>query len=86
MHKVTVSLLRELTRLAAEGVPQAAAARLTGEKREFVQYWAKANHVTFQPRQNRGMPAWLLPEMARQAEAALRRTCERVCHFAPVRN
>jgi hypothetical protein len=77
-HTVTIALLRSLARMAAEGVPANVAARRTGENSAFVRYWARNHHVSFAPMQNRGMPAWLLPEAARQAEVTLRATWERV--------
>jgi hypothetical protein len=75
-HKVTIALLRALERMAVEGVPRHEAARRIGVRPEFVVYWASKRHVPFQPRQNRGMPAWLMPELARQAEMRLRATWE----------
>lgn len=80
-HKVTIATLRTLERMAVDGVPINEAARRIGQKAYIVKYWALSQHLSFQPRQNRGMPAWMLPEAMRQAEAALRTTCERVrCH------
>jgi hypothetical protein len=80
-HRVTIGALRALQRMAVEGVTMSSAARRTGENAAFVVYWARGHRVPFQPRQNRGLPAWLMPEAARQAERALRASMQRVGRF-----
>jgi len=77
-HRVTIAMLRTLQRMAVQGVPVHEAARRTGEKNDFVKYWARTQHIRFVPMQNRGLPAWLIPEAARQAEDALRASLQRV--------
>jgi hypothetical protein len=77
-HRVTIATLRTLERMAVDGVPLNEAARRTGEETYFVKYWASRRNVRFAPQQYRGTPAWLFPEMVRQAEAVLRATWEQI--------
>lgn len=80
-HRVTIGTLRSLQRMAVQGVPMREAARRTGENVAFVGYWARGHRVPFQPMQNRGLPGWLMPEAARQAERALRASMQRVGRY-----
>jgi hypothetical protein len=83
-HRITVGLLRELPRMAAVGVPAYEAARRVGCDAIWLRGYARDHRLPFVPMQNRGMPAWMMPEAARQAEAALRGTMARLerwtCH------
>jgi len=78
VDKVTIKTLRDLHKMAVLGVPVCEAARRAGRKSNWVVYWKRAHQVPFQPRQNRQMPGWLMPEAARQAANTLRHTLERI--------
>jgi hypothetical protein len=82
-HTVTIALLRSIARMAVDGVPAYEAAKRIGQPAPLVRSWANYHHLRFQPIQNRGMPAWLLPEAARQAEVALRATWQRLRAHQP---
>jgi hypothetical protein len=71
---IRLSQLAHLRRLAAEGVCVRQAASTVGLPKRFVWDWARDNRVHFAPPKGRGAPDWLVPELARQAEDALRAT------------
>ena len=75
---IRLSQLVRLRRLAAEGAHAARAAADANLPPDFVGYWARDHGLRFAPRQYRGTPQWLMPELARQAEAALRALLGRV--------
>jgi hypothetical protein len=71
---IRLSQLARLRRLAAEGVCVRHAAATVGLPKRYVWDWARSNRVHFSTPAGRGTPDWLVPELARQAEDALRAT------------
>jgi hypothetical protein len=77
-RKIRLSQFALLRRLAAEGICVRQAATAVGLPRRYVWDWARGNRLHFSPPASRGTPDWLVPELARQAENALRSLLGRV--------